>query len=176
MSKLEESLAQILDFASRNENAPWPYPPPIREFHPMWCCEHRKGEHRWALDGEGNDMLSEPLCWACIEPWLCVREMTWDDARERSFHAFAHERDFRVDFAWPAQRVIVECEGIRYDKQGGRHQTGPGFANDLEKYSALELAGWRVIRVSQREITSGIALELIEKALKERELEATRGD
>ena len=147
-SKLEESLAQALDFASRDLNAPWPYPAPIREMHPMWCCEHPKRVHY--VKALGN---LPPQCQLC--PYTVCN------------HEWRRERDWRCDFVWPAPiSLIVECEGINYSKQGGRHQTGAGFAADLEKYAALELAGWKVLRVGQREITSGVALSLIEKALR----------
>ena len=149
MSKLEEALAQQLDLMGRD--ARWPFPAPVRELHPMWCCEHAKSDHanvsHYAIEGDKQ--------WLC---GFCIGAHAW--------HEYHHERNWRVDFAWPAQRVIVEVEGIRFDAQGGRHQTGAGFARDLEKYSALELAGWHVIRVSQREITSGVALSLIEAALR----------
>lgn len=149
MSKLEESLAQVLDFAARDQNAPWPYPPPIREMHPFWCCEHAKKLHIESLKGE---------TFVCVS---CAIEL---DGDTRAAHRYDKGRGFRFDFAWPSLMVAVECEGVVYGKQG-RHQTGVGFARDLEKYSAARLAGWDVIRVSQREITSGVALQLIEKAL-----------
>jgi hypothetical protein len=142
-SKLEEALAQQLAFASSDVNGRWRYPAPVREHRPFWCCAHHKARHH-AFGG--------------LTPWCDRCELP---------HEFKRGRDFRVDFAWPEQKVIVECEGIRYDAQGGRHQTGAGFARDLEKYTALELAGWRVVRVGQRQITSGEALSLIEKALRE---------
>lgn len=157
MSKLEESLAQVLEFAARDQNAPWPWGAPVREMHPFWCCEHRKYDHLRELSTVSGEVVIGGECLGCAHVGASNR-----------FHDYAKGRGYRVDFAYPAQRIAIEVEGIRYDKQGGRHQTGAGFAKDLEKYSALELAGWRVIRVSRREISSGVALQLIEKALKER--------
>ena len=136
-SKLEERLAEHLALMSRS--TAWPYPEPVREFHPMWCCELPRKKH--------TNLTHTPIL-------------------------YHHTRDFRVDFAWPAQRVIVECEGVRWDAHGGQHQTGAGFTKDLDKYTQLELAGWRVIRIGRREITSGAALALIEKALEERHVAA----
>lgn len=158
MSKLEERLAQQLAFAASDVNGRWRYPAPIRELHPMWCCEHPKREHY------APPKVYRAFCSMC--------EVEYAGA-DTPFHEYRRERDFRVDFAYPEQRVVVECEGVRYARKGtdesvGRHQTGQGFEADLEKYSALELAGWRVIRVGQRQITSGEALSLIEAALKER--------
>ncbi len=151
-SKLEESLAQALDFASKDMNAPWPYPAPIREMHPMWCCEHARAAHTAFYDEPHHDW--QWVCRSCSAPGT------------GRLHEYDRGRKWRVDFAWPEQRLIVECEGINFSVQGGRHQTGAGFAADLEKYAALELAGWTVLRVGQRQITSGVALSLIEKALR----------
>lgn len=52
-------------------------------------------------------------------------------------------RRFRVDFAWPAEKVVVECEG--YD-----HRMEAGFYRDIEKYNLLTLHGWRVLRCTTR--------------------------
>ena len=57
--------------------------------------------------------------------------------REYRFHA---SRRWRLDFAWPAEKLAVEIEGR------GRHQTFVGFRNDCEKYNAALQLGWRVLR------------------------------
>ena len=54
-------------------------------------------------------------------------------AHEREYR-FAEGRKWRFDFAWLAQRVAVEIEGIT--PQVGRHQRLPGFLADAEKYEA----------------------------------------
>lgn len=151
-SKLEADLAQHLYFASHNENAPWPYPEPIREWHPYWCCEHLKRMH------DNPKHVPWPSCVGCENE---------DSPIAR--HDYRHDRDWRVDFAWPSLKVAAECEGITFTKTGvGRHQTVGGFRGDLEKYAQLELDGWRVIRVGRAQINGGVALTLIEQALKER--------
>ena len=57
--------------------------------------------------------------------------------REWRFHP---SRRWRLDFAWPAEKLAVEIEGR------GRHQTFVGFRNDCEKYAHALLLGWRVLR------------------------------
>lgn len=163
-SKLEEALAQKLDFAARNENAPWPFPAPIRQFHPWWCCSHRKRAHDDGVDKR----LGVPMCTGCNTEMMARPTEEWPDSIDIVMHEYRRESNHSVDFAWPSLRVIAECEGIRYGAEAGRHQRGSGFEADAAKYARLELDGWRVIRVTQRLITSGVALSLIEQALKER--------
>ncbi len=81
-------------------------------------------------------------------------------AREYRFHP---RRRWRFDFAWPACKVAVEVEGGIY--AGGRHTRGSGFQKDIEKYNAAALAGWRVLRVTARDVKRGVALSLVERAL-----------
>lgn len=90
--------------------------------------------------------------WRYPEP---VREYRFDSTRR-----------WRFDFAWPALKVAVECDGGTFT--GGRHVRGTGFEKDAEKLNAAALQGWTVLRFTQRQITSGAALEAIEQALRER--------
>lgn len=85
-------------------------------------------------------------------------------APEREYR-FAPPRRWRADFAFVEARVLVECEGGGWT--GGRHTRGSGFEADLEKYATAQTLGWTVVRVSQRMITSGLALTAIEAALKQ---------
>lgn len=78
-------------------------------------------------------------------------------------HDFDHKRMWRFDFAWPDLMVAVECEGGTYT--GGRHTTGAGFEKDAEKYAEAVARGWTVLRFTQRQITSGAALEALERVL-----------
>src|SRR5689334_15918158 len=58
---------------------------------------------------------------------------------------FAHPRRWRFDYAWPEQRVALEVEGGVW--VGGAHNRGKHFLNDMDKYNAAALRGWRVFRV-----------------------------
>ena len=142
MSKLENTLYSQMHMLSMSDGNTFPMP--VREFHPCWCCEHPRREHR-------NDVLG-PYCMGCVllSPETC-------------HHVYSKPRNYRCDFAWPGQRVVVEVEGGVWTQ--GRHTRGSGFIKDMEKYNALTEAGWSVYRVSQREITSGKALRIIERAL-----------
>lgn len=61
--------------------------------------------------------------------------------REYVFH---ETRKWRLDFAWPEQKVAVELEGGIWSR--GRHVRPKGFQGDLDKHNALIAAGWRPFR------------------------------
>ena len=68
-------------------------------------------------------------------------------------------RGWRCDFFWPAHMLCVECEGR------GRHQTWQGYTDDCEKYNALELLGFTVLRFTAAQINDGSAIRTIREAL-----------
>lgn len=63
-------------------------------------------------------------------------------------------RRWRFDFAWPAERVAVELEGIfqGWDGERTRHQRAAGYAADAEKYNHAVLLGWRVLRFTSADL------------------------
>ena len=79
---------------------------------------------------------------------------------------FNPQRRWRFDFAWPDQRLAVEIEGGVWS--GGRHVRGDGFSRDCEKYNEAALGGWCVLRFTGAMIHSVKALDVIERALRER--------
>jgi very-short-patch-repair endonuclease len=80
--------------------------------------------------------------------------------REYRFHG---ERLWRSDFCWPGHLLIVEFEGGVYTH--GAHVRGKHFESDCEKYNAAALMGYRVLRFTIDMVTSGAALQTIEKAI-----------
>lgn len=77
---------------------------------------------------------------------------------------FHPPRRWRFDFAFPAEKVAVECEGGIWTN--GRHTRGKGYAADCEKYNQASLDGWVLLRFTGDQIQSGEALAQIEQALK----------
>jgi very-short-patch-repair endonuclease len=69
--------------------------------------------------------------------------------REFRFHA---ERKWRVDFAHIESRTLIEIEGGLWIQ--GRHNRPQGFAADAEKYLEAALDGWRVLRLTELQITA----------------------
>lgn len=78
-------------------------------------------------------------------------------------HKFHPTRKWRFDFSWPALMFAVEVEGGIY--VSGRHTRGTGFEKDLEKYAEAMFLGWQILRVGDKQITSGRALEIIESII-----------
>jgi very-short-patch-repair endonuclease len=52
-----------------------------------------------------------------------------------------------LDAIWPEQRLIVECDGFAF------HGTREAFERDRAKDRALQAAGWRVVRITWRQLT-----------------------
>ena len=75
---------------------------------------------------------------------------------------FHPKRKWRLDYAWPEQRIGLEVHGGHHSN--GRHVRGTGFANDREKMNEAQLLGWIVIEVTSDNITE--MREWIERALK----------
>lgn len=80
-----------------------------------------------------------------------------------SEYRFDPVRRWRLDFAFPDKKLAVEVEGGIW--VNGRHNRGAGMEADIEKYNALTLAGWRLLRFTGKAIKSGQALETIRRAL-----------
>jgi hypothetical protein len=57
---------------------------------------------------------------------------------------FDTSREWRCDFAWPAQKLALEVEGGAWTN--GRHVRGKGFLEDMSKYNRLAVMGWRLLR------------------------------
>lgn len=76
---------------------------------------------------------------------------------------FHPTRRWRFDYAWPAHRVALEVEGGIW--VGGRHINPRGFFNDLEKYNAAAVLGWRILRVTPKAVGTLVAVQLVKDAI-----------
>jgi very-short-patch-repair endonuclease len=52
-----------------------------------------------------------------------------------------------LDATWPEQRLVVECDGF------AAHGTRRAFEDDRARDRALQVAGWRVLRITWRQLT-----------------------
>ena len=60
--------------------------------------------------------------------------------------------------------LLIEIDGGTWT--GGRHVTGSGHASDAEKRNAAVLLGYRPLTFTPEQVTSGVALQTIEQALR----------
>ena len=73
---------------------------------------------------------------------------------------------YRFDFAWPSQRLLVEVNGATWIANSG-HTSGKGIERDTEKSCLAVLAGYRVLVVTRMQVKDGRAVQWIERALKQ---------
>jgi very-short-patch-repair endonuclease len=78
-------------------------------------------------------------------------------------HRFFESRGWRFDFAWPEHQLALEVEGGTW--RISRHTSGEGFEEDCEKYATAVIAGWRVLRVTSRQVSNGQAINWVQVAL-----------
>lgn len=67
-------------------------------------------------------------------------------------------REWRLDVAHLRLRLAVEVDGAV-------HRIKARQKGDLEKHQALFFAGWRLLRVSPREVECGAAMSMVRAAL-----------
>lgn len=77
---------------------------------------------------------------------LCRRLDLPDPERQLDIDPGDGEPPVRADFAWPQHRLIVETDG------GKDHRTRRGFESDRRKDQRLTLMGWRVVRITWRQL------------------------
>ena len=78
--------------------------------------------------------------------------------REVRFHP---SRKWRADFAHLPTRTLIEIEGGIFQKGGGRHNRGLGYAKDAEKYLEAAMADWTVLRLTERQLEIGFIERIV---------------
>ena len=97
-------------------------------------------------------------------------------------------KDWRCDFVWIKERIMVEIEGGTYGKpvychlcntpvkkilkngklvpvrESGRHNSPEGYAEDCRKYNAAHLAGFMVLRFTADMLRDGSAADTLQDA------------
>jgi very-short-patch-repair endonuclease len=81
---------------------------------------------------------------------------------EREYR-FDPSRRWRIDYAWPDRKLLVELEGAIW--VGGRHTRGSGFSKDCEKYNAASMLGYTLLRFTADMVKSGAAIVTVQRAL-----------
>ncbi len=74
------------------------------------------------------------------------------------------DRKFRIDFAFPMEKVAVEFDGYRYHGFSKK-----GFRQGLERQNILVAHGWRVLRYTLTDVRDRLdgIIEDVRSALKE---------
>lgn len=78
-------------------------------------------------------------------------------------YRFHKTRKWRMDFAWPAQKLAIEIMGGIY--QQGRHTRGAGYENDMQKFNAAQIADWKILQYTPRQIRAGEWVEDVKMIL-----------
>ena len=73
--------------------------------------------------------------------------------------SFTRLARWRADFAHIESRTLIEIEGGIWIQ--GRHNRPQGFAKDAEKYLEAALDGWRVLRLTELQITAPMIERII---------------
>jgi len=83
-------------------------------------------------------------------------------------YRFDPERKWRIDVAWPNYKIALEIEGgIWQQTSSGRssgHANPVRFLRDMEKYNAMTVQGWSLIRCTPEQVENETALIDIIKA------------
>ena len=91
-----------------------------------------------------------------------AEEALWRDLRGRRAGAKFRRQvpigPFVVDFACLEAKLVVEVDGPS-------HGTPEGIAQDAGRDAWLTREGWRVVRVTNAEVSGGLALGIVEAAL-----------
>jgi len=83
---------------------------------------------------------------------------------------FCPDRKWVADFAYPEQKILIECEGglWRKNQEGqwaGAHSYPGAILRDIEKYNQAALLGYRLFRFTDYQLKDGSAIEILKKAL-----------
>jgi len=86
-----------------------------------------------------------------------------DPVEEFFFHPI---RKWRNDLAWPEQKLILEIEGGTYMKSGGGHRSVKGYHEDMEKYNAMSVYGYFLLRFTPPQMESCEAYDVLREWFK----------
>lgn len=80
-------------------------------------------------------------------------------------YRFHEVRRWRLDYAWPLDRVGLEVQGGIFIQ--GRHTQGAALRKEHEKLNELACIGWRVLYVEPKFLLQMDTVRMIHRALRE---------
>ena len=86
-----------------------------------------------------------------------------DPVEEYEFHP---TRKWRNDICWPDQKLALEIEGGTFIKKGGHRGSIGGYLKDKEKYNALAIYGFYLLRFTPQEMQSCEAYDFLREWFK----------
>lgn len=119
----------------------------------------RTGQPIAICDGCGH---AKKRC-TCLEDRLALHIRAHQLPEPEREYAFAKPRKYRADFAYPEMNLLIEVEGGIYGRGG--HSSPAGITRDVEKGNTAMLLGWRVLRCTSEQVTSGQCVLWIREAL-----------
>ena len=72
-------------------------------------------------------------------------------------------QDWRMDYAWPDQKVALEVEGGVW--VNGAHNRPGHFLSDMNKYNAAGAMGWIVLRCQPKDLMKYATVEMVKRAM-----------
>lgn len=99
-------------------------------------------------------MTKGELAFQALENWCRVNGYPVP-VPEYRFHP---KRKWRMDAAWPAEKLAIEWQGGIHLKRGG-HNTAAGISRDTEKACNAAVLGWRVMPCTYPQFNSGQVYE-----------------
>lgn len=91
---------------------------------------------------------------------MCKNDLNVIVTKEYVFHP---SRKWRFDYAIIENKIALEVEGGTWIQ--GRHTRPLGFINDMEKYNAATILGWRVLRVTPATLYSINTFNMLKEAI-----------
>jgi very-short-patch-repair endonuclease len=88
-----------------------------------------------------------------------------DPVEEFKFHP---KRKWSIDLFWPDQKLALEIEGGTYMKSGGGHRSITGYHQDMEKYNAICVYGFSLLRFTTKQMESCEAYDVLREWFKNR--------
>lgn len=90
-------------------------------------------------------------------------ELGADMVREYRFH---DTRKWRFDYAIPALKIAVECDGGVWT--GGRHVSPQGYIRDMEKFNEAAVLGWVVLKFTPQQLITAATIDKLRSTIAKR--------
>lgn len=94
---------------------------------------------------------------------FCKSEVGYEPVREFRFHP---TRKWRFDYAIPALKIAIECDGGVWSR--GRHVRPQGYIRDMEKFNAAAEMGWVVLKFTPQQLMTQEAISTLRATISRR--------